>query len=434
MDRAKPPGADHAMPADVTRADRPSGTRSRGRSILGYALVAAAVWLGWEALKVPVIDRAPPALGLRLSPGSPSLLRRAAEDELLAQEWDDAAFLADQSLSEAPFNARALRVRGLAAARTGNLEQADELLTLAGNWSLRDDPAHAWLVEHRLRQGSYASAFAHADTLARRRRDLQEEVFNLFTTAAIQDPRATPHLVRLLAATPPWRRAYLDSLQRRDDGDALLLSLGVSLQSTSARLSDGELSQIFRSWAAERRFSAARLLRERLQRPPLEPAVQNGRFSEAADAQIQPFGWSFPASAGLVTQIIEDDLQEGNTALRVDHDGYTGRTVAVQLLLLSPGRYTLAGRYRPEIRSEASLEWALNCVEGGDSLILLRVPGVGRTPATGWSPLSGAVDVPLGCTAQYLVLSTRPSDRRSPLVMWFDDIEIRGSPAAEVME
>lgn len=415
----------------MARADRRSGSESRGRSALGYALVAAAVWLGWEALKVPVLDRAPPAIGLRLSPGSPSVLQRSAEEELLAEEWEDAAFLADQSLSRAPFNARALRVRGLAAARTGSVEQADQLLTLAGNWSLRDDPAHAWLVEHRLRQGSYASAFAHADTLARRRPDLNDQVFNLFTTAAIQDARAIQPLVRLLAANPPWRLSYFDALQRREDGDALLLSLGVALRATSAALTDFELTRIYQGWVRERRFPAIAALRHKLGRPSLTTEVQNGDFSQPLEDQLPPFGWTVGTAAGLVVEAMEDDLQPGEKALRVDYDGYGSTNAASQLLLLGAGSYEFTARFRRENDSLASFEWVLSCVEGGPPLLRLRLPEGAGAQIGKWVDLSATVIVPETCTAQRLVLAPRSADRRSPLAVWFDDIGFRSGATTD---
>jgi hypothetical protein len=412
----------------VTTADRAKHDRSRRPALLGYALVAVSVWLGWEALKAPVVERAHPAMALRLAPGSPEALRRAAEGELLAEEWEDAAFLADRSLASAPFNARALRVRGLSAARTGNVDQADQLLTLAGNWSLRDDPAHAWLVEHRLRQGSYSSAFGHADTLARRRRDLHEQVFNLFMTAAIEDPRAVPSLVRLIAANPPWRASFLQALQRREDGDALLLNLAVALGPTSAPLTDPELSRIYQGWVRERRYAAIAGLRRALGRPALGTEVQNGDFSQAVEEQLPPLGWSFGAAAGLSVQIMEDDLRPSNRALRIDYDGYRTTVAASQLLLLAPGRHDFSVRYRLENLSPASFEWILTCVEGGAPLMRLRLPD---DQATGdWKIMRATVDVSESCTAQTLTLAPRAADRRSPFAVWFDDVEVRPAGSA----
>lgn len=404
--------------------------RSGFRSALGYAVISASVWLGWEALKAPVAERAPPEVALRLAPGSPEVLRRAAEGELLAGELDDAAFLAERSLAGAPFNARALRVLGLATARQGEVQRANELLTLAGNWSLRDDPTHAWLVEHRLRQGSYVSAFAHADTLARRRRDLDDQVFNLFTTAAIQDARAIPPLVRLLAADPPWRGPYLAALQARDEGDDLLLSLGVALKSTAAPLRNVELSRIYQGWVRERRFPAVAALRRELGRPSLATEVQNGDFSQPIEDRLPPFGWTVGTAAGLVVEAMEDDLQPGDKALRVDYDGYGGTAAATQLLLLSPGSYEFTAQIRRENDSLASFEWVLSCVEGGAPLMRLRLPQGAEAEIGKRAELRAAVTVPAKCSAQRLVLAPRAADRRSPIAVWFDDIGFirRGAP------
>ena len=397
--------------------------RPAARGLLGYVFIAVAVWLGWEVVKVPVVDRAPPALALRMAPGSPDALRRAAEGELVAEDWEDAAFLADRSLAAAPFNARALRVRGLAASRRGAVEQADQLLTLAGNWSLRDDPAHAWLVEHRLRQGSYGSAFAHADTLVRRRRDLHEKVFNLFTTAAVQDPRALPPLVRLLAASPPWRTSYLLSVQRREGADAVVLSLALALQTTATPLTDRELSRVYESWSAERRYTAIRALRRGLARPPTDAEIQNGDFSTPVENQLPPFGWTLGTAPGLMVEIMEDDGLPENAALRVVSDGYGEPTVARQLVLLSPGRYTFSGRYRLENVAETAFEWSVRCVEGGPPLAEIRLP-LEEPQVGGWTAFATGVTVPEGCTAQRLLLRPRAADRRSPLMVWFDDIDL----------
>ena len=92
--------------------DRPAARKGRRGELLGYGLIAASVWLAWEVVKAPVALRAPPALAVRVAPTSPEVLRRAAERELLAERNDNAISLSQESLARAPFNARALRVRG----------------------------------------------------------------------------------------------------------------------------------------------------------------------------------------------------------------------------------------------------------------------------------------------------------------------------------
>lgn len=412
--------------------DRSASRKGWRGDLLGYALVGASVWLGWEVVKAPVAMRAPPALAVRVAPTSPEVLRRAAESELLAGRNDNAVALSQDSLARAPFNARALRVRGLAAARAGDEFAANQMLTLAGNWSLRDDPAHAWLVEYRLRRGDYSSSFAHADTLARRRPDLHARIFDLYTTAALHDPRATGVLVRLLAAAPPWRAAYWNYLHQRDGSDALLLTLAVALERTEHPFDRNELSGLYGKWLGERRFDAARYLRDQLGRPTPTQALQDGGFSDPPERRILPFAWRFGTGAGLAVEVTEDDLDSRNKALLVHYNGRGLHVAAVQHVLLSPGSWVLSGRRRMEGGKGAGLALRVTCSTTGAELATLN-PAAGDARATAWEAMSVHFVVPAdGCPAQIVSLITRPGDRPGSLTAWFDDLAIRPASAGDL--
>lgn len=409
------------MNVPAARADHQPG--SRLKEVASYALIAAAIWLGWEVLKLPVAERAPPALAVRAAPTSPEVLRRAAEAELVANRDDNALALAQDSLARAPFNARALRVRGLAEARLGSSERADEMLTLAGNWSLRDDPTHAWLVENRLRRGSYGSAFAHADTLARRRPDLHPSLFRLFTTAAVQDPRAFPVLTKLLAVRPPWRGAFFNHLYNTEGGAPVVGALAIALEQTSGPFSTPELQQLYTQWAAAGRFAGIREVRQRLGRPALSPIVQNGDFRMDADDQFYPFGWTMPANPGVMTGIMEDDLRSDNPAFRLEYDGFGSGILTEQLVLIPPGSYTLSGLARSEsVLAEPRVAWSVVCAETGAELV--SDPLVPPQEAK-WRPFRHLLVVPdRNCSAQWLRLRARPGNRRTSIVLWLDDLQI----------
>jgi hypothetical protein len=364
---------------------------------------------------------------MRLAPSSPEVLRRAAEAEQAADRWENATALANESLVRAPFNARALRVRGLAEAAGGRMDSADEILTLAGNWSLRDDPAHAWLVERRLRQGSYASSFAHADTLARRRPEIRPQVFDLFTTAAAADPRALSALSRLLVSVPPWRDEYIASLYERDDGTAVLLAVALALESTSGRLQRYELERLYVTWANAGQLSAIRFLRQRINRPPSSDALQNGDFSTPIESQLLPFGWRLGAAPGLNVEIVEDETRSEELAVRIEYDGYGSSDVPLQqLLLLSPGAYALSGERRFEVQPvNARLAWTVTCVETGQQLLMY--PRGEEAGAEGrWEIFSRSFSVPgAACSAQWLRLEPRSADTRSNTIAWYDRLNVR---------
>lgn len=410
------------------RADKPAVSRRRPRAgdIASYGLTIGAVVLAWQIAIQPLIQRAPVEAAIRLAPGSPLVLRRAAESELVAGRIDNAAGLGRDALGRAPFDVRALRVVGLTEARAGREDAADEILTLAGNWSLRDDPAHAWLVERRLRRGDYASAFAHADTLVRRRQDIQPQVFRLFTVAGTEDPqRSLPVIASLLAAEPPWRDAYLAGLRETPQDLQLAASLAILLEAGRAPMSQVELQRLYRALLNKGQLEALRTVRSRLNRPPPGVAVTNGGFADP-DAP-EPFQWRLIQKAGVVAEIVADDLRPANPALRIDYDGYATARIAEQLTSLAPGSY----RFSAETRSEsgepaARLSWTLSCATGGGAIAALPA---GETTARRnvWTTLSGRFVVPEACPVQWLRLETRAADRRSPTVVWFDKIAI--SPA-----
>lgn len=409
--------------SEGAKSPRTPGRRIGAGDIASYGLLIGAVLLGWQMTIQPLMQRAPVETAIRVAPGSPLVLRRAAESELAAGRVDNAAALGRDALARSPFDVRALRVVGLTEARAGRAGSADELLTLAGNWSLRDDPAHAWLVEHRLRRGDYASAFAHADTLVRRREDIRPQVFQLFTLAGTEDPRrALPVVANLLAARPPWRAAYLNSLNRTPRDLQLAANLAILLQTGRAPVSNEELSQIYRNLAAGRQFPALGAIRGRIGRPSPSASVTNGGFADTEAPE--PFQWRVFQKAGIVAEIVADDLRPSNPALRVEYDGYATGTIAEQLTSLPPGSYRFAAEVRTETGNPAArMAWTLSCASSGGAIAAVPA-GLSRTTPNTWVTLSGAFQIPNTCSAQWLRLETRAADRRSPTVAWFDRIVI----------
>lgn len=394
-----------------------------------YGLIAVAVWMGWEVVKASLVVRAPPGLALSVAPNSSEALRRAAEAELGAKDFDDARLLAAEALSKAPFDARALRTVALVAASQNRTAEADALMTLAGNWSLRDSAAHAWLIQQRLRQSNYASAFAHADTLARRWTDGTERVYNLFTTAAMTDRRALQPLAAILKKNPPWRLAYVDYLVRRPDADAVLLGLGFALGRGSDTYTNEELRWIYQKWYEERRFEAIRTLRRHTGRPDDPQNLQNGDFSVSEEDGVLPFAWRLEPESGISAVMIEDDQRAREVALRVEYDGYASGTIADQLLMLPPGGYVLRGQQRLETGPDSSrLAWGVSCIETGTELASMRVPVA--TPQTSqWRAFAIDFRVPSsGCAVQRVWLEPVAGDRRATTIAWFDKLEIRPGP------
>jgi hypothetical protein len=398
-------------------ADAPAVAQSPARAWAPYVLTALAIWLGWQIVTALVVQRAPPESAVRIAPGSAQALSRAAEAELVAERPDQAADLAILALRAAPFDVRALRVLGLVRARTDEAA-ADELLTLAGNWSLRDDPSHAWLMNRRLRVGDYVGAYGHADTLARRRVELRPTLFRFFTTAAALDPRAMPALIDRFGVMPNWRGDYFDHLRTQADGPQIQASLAVALNDRPGRMTDLELEAIYSDWAATGRLPGLRALRTRLARPPLTP-LHDGEFDDPPGPA--PFRWVTGTAAGLSASLTEDGSRDGQKALLVETDGFGVDDATVQLLMLDPGPHVFSAAWRTEAGGDdPRMTWTLTCLESGQTLFSWA-----PDDAEAWRRRREPFVTPsVGCTMQRLKLTTSRGERRSTIVVWFDHFRI----------
>jgi hypothetical protein len=403
-----------------TDADSRAALSGWRRDVVLVVFVILGVWLSWQVVREAAIRVLPYEAALRLAPRSPLLLGQAAEAEFLARRSENALWLARRSLGIAPFNVTALRTAGLALGEVQRRDEADQLLTLAGNWSLRDEAAHGWLVDRRLRQGDYGSAFAHADAMVRRRNDLRSPIFDLFTAAAHQDDRARTALAAQLKMRPPWRAAYLAELNRSNDGLGLAAGLAVALKDGPGRFDGRELGALHGRLAANGHYAALRQLRDQLAGPEAAALITNGTFSgpEASD----PLNWTFHRRSGLTIEIAPGPGGD-EPALRIVHDSFSGGDLISQTLLTPAGRFTLEGRGRPVEGDISALRWRIGC-EGGRNL--LADESLPAMPAGRWSRFTVDFVVPAeGCVAQRLALVPRLEDRRRGLEVWFDDLEIR---------
>lgn len=376
-----------------------------------------SVWLGWQVVRELVTERAPPAQAIQVAPDSASIMSRAAEIALQRRDHDTAALLAEEALARTPFSSRSLRVLGLATAEKGDEALADEMLTLAGNWSLRDDPAHAWLMHYRLRRGDFRSAFAHADTLARRRLDLRPRLFEFFDVAARSDPRAMGALLQLLSSNPPWRREFLDDLNTSSDGLALAAALAIAAANTKAGFSPAELAALYSGLMSKGQIAAMAEVRRRTTNAG-GPLLVDGDFG--APAGQPPYDWIFHTAAGVIVETRPDEVRAGR-ALRVQHGSFDAQQLAFQLLHLKPGRYRFAGEARVESGSAgARLAWTISCLETEQ---ILTPPIAIAGPE--WKPFAAEFSVPADrCAAQWIRLKPQPSDGRATVAAWYDRFSI----------
>ncbi|RZI99494.1 MAG: hypothetical protein EON90_11310 [Brevundimonas sp.] len=402
---------------DKVEAARPTSARPGGLIFVG--LVAVSIWLAWQIGLQPFVQRLPPVVALRVAPQSAELLGKAAEEEWSRDNYDAAERLAEQSVRRAPFSVRAVRVLGLAKARSGDGDSGEQLVTLAGNWSLRDDPAHAWLMVEGLKRGNYATGFAHADALLRRRGDLQKDLFPVLTKAAIAEPAALRQLGVLIAASPPWRRSYLAGVLGTPEGMGLSATLAVALRRSAHPFQDVELTELYVNLDNSGQAGIMRSVRDTLE-PQASGKVFDGGFESGRT--LGPLGWTIHSAPGVTVEVVRDDDGPRGAVLHVIYDGYSGGTFVDQTLLLPQGRYVFTGLTSVERAGETPvLGWELICVGSSEPLASVRptsdLPGK-------WVRFSAAVTVPSGCERQRLVLKGDLGDRRQTIIHKFDDLSV----------
>ncbi len=393
--------------------------RSAGTGFLAILLIVLGIWLAWQVVREALLVRLPPLVALQLAPGSPLVLSRAAEAEFDAGRKDAAAELARAALAKAPFDVRSLGFSGMVEAERGDAERGQALVTLAGNWSLRDGRAHLWLMERNLRQGEYGSGFAHADTLIRRRPHTQPVMFKLFTDVATADRRAVTALANTMRADPPWRPAFVAHSSRDPAGQVLAAELAIGLARSEAPFDAQERAALYTAFARAARFDGLRALRANLQGPA--DLVIDGGFEGHGGAG--PLEWTYRPSPGFTAERARAPGEATGHALHLVGDGYSGGTATEQLLLLTPGSYRFRLRFRFDQGDPGDqISWTLACRPGGAPIaeVALRRSGLQR-----WSRAEGAFEVPVaGCGGQQLALKLEPGERRQSLELWVDDVAI----------
>lgn len=398
----------------------PAGHNGRVRRYLPVIVGALAVWLGWQMVIQVLVARAPVEIALRVAPTSPTALARAAESELAAGRLDQAASLAMSGLKVDPFNLQSLKVAGLTRDKTGDTAGADALLTLAGNWSLRDSEVHAWLLRQRLQRADYSSAFAHAGTLLRRRVEYTDPIFQLFETAYAEDVRARGPLLKKLETRPPWRGRFLQNLAQSDRGSVVMLSIAEALKTSTAPLTDEELGVQFRTALSRQKLALIHQLRALLNSPALSEPVFDGHFT--GQSGITPFVWTFTQDKGQRISL-SAAASDRPSAMHVEYQGFGPVTFASQMLTLEPGAYTLAVDYRLEPGTSTSrATWQVRCLESSELVANRPVAdSPGQTPGR----VESHFVVPAtGCAAQWIRLVSTPGDRRIALSASFYGVTI----------
>lgn len=295
----------------------------------------------------------------------------------------------DDAARKAPLAAEPYLIRGVQAQLAGNAGLARRAFEAAEWRDPRSLPARYFLADHYLRSGDLRHGLAEFAALARLAPNGIGSATPYVATYA-RDPRRWPQLEALFRSDPELAEMTLETLaQDAANANAVLALARPPHRGATSRwlpvllnalVGSGEYRRAYAIWAGV----------AGVRQPPGE-FLFDPRFADPVPPP--PFNWTLTSSTvGLAER-------QGGGRLHVIYYGQEEGVLASQLLVVPPGRYTLAMHVAGQA---TSLRWTLTCARADAPLAAASLDALAKAPLT--------FDVPAGCGAQRLDLTGSSSD------------------------
>ena len=320
----------------------------RGSGLLRGLGGLAALGLSAMVLVGAVSDYyaiARPEVALAWSPGHPEALAEAAERSF---EYGDpaarrAAFdLARRVMIASPLAPTPLRLLALEAEEREEQAKAVRLMRLAAERSPRDAKAQIWLADQALLTDDYGAGLERVDALLRIWPGLGTTLFPALARMSTEE-EASAALLDTIRKNPPWRSALLAAMPSTVHPPGLMAAFYLKAMVGEGALTDRDLRPFLQTLINQgfpdlaRSIWLASLSEER--RLDAE-GITNGDFDYPITGT--GFDWRINRAEGADIRVVTDQTR-GKT-LKID---FYGNRLAFrhlsQILMLSPGRYTLTG-------------------------------------------------------------------------------------------
>lgn len=359
------------------------------------------------------------ALGLaRLDAEEPPVLSAQSGESARAAAAADARNL----LLREPLSARAYSRLGQISILNGDKDQADLLMQAAARRSLRDGPSQVWIFARALERGDHKAAAQAFDILMRRRPDLFDTLAPAAMAALDQSPDARAAMAERLALEPAWRRRLLAAYVQKAATAQHAYDVLQQLRRTPAPPSDAEMRSYIDRLLGERAYVAAYVAwaQHHSLQDAADDGVSDGGFE--AEPALPPFGWTFKVADGAATQRGPAADGRGWVLQASAAGGLSRRTLAEQMMVLSPGVYQLSGRAWTRAGDpESRFVWSIRCVGGAERASMTE----GRSSPGRWRTFAVDLEIPAtGCDAQMLALQARPGASLAPVEVDYDQLAV----------
>jgi tetratricopeptide (TPR) repeat protein len=334
---------------------------------------------------------------------------------------------ATTALLNDPLDARALRILGQLAEADGDDAKTAKFMDAANRLSLHEIAAAFWLLRNSAATGDFKSAVYYADIMLRVAP--QSSVYVVPVLAKISENPAGAVLVKaLLAENPPWREQFIAVLPNSVTDVRTPLNLLLALRSDREPLTTEDIQPYLEFLIARKFYSLAYytwlqfLSPEELRHAGL---LYNGAFESAPSGL--PFDWTIKQGTGVTIDVVPKPGQTSGHALMVDFQfGRVDYHSVTELVMLGPGTYQFAGRYKGDLVGPRGLRWRIACVNqtAGNVGESSMIAGSTKT----WNNVMFTFTVPeKGCDAQYVRLDLDARMASEEMVsgsIFFDDLQI----------
>lgn len=337
-----------------------------------------------------------------------------------------------RALNASLTHVEAMRALGIHRFSNGS-EQADSaqtgkrLVELSGMLSWRDSQTQAWLFERSLIEGKFTNSIAHADALLRRRR-AQDEIFSVFTLAAL-DPDLASSLRKQFAAVPDWRANFFAWANKTPTEQYRgFENIALGLQGSDAPVTREEVTpfttMLINNGDAQRALQLwASLFPDNA---PVLQADSTIRLDWPEDERLStpyPVDWRFRPSRDIYPYI-ENSITEDEPVLELEMERRSSGEIARRTIIIPEGRVTLAIKGNSFADQPLQkLSWSLRCNDGeeGEPIALKQR----RRDALRWTAL-----VNDDCAVHDLVMSVIPGGLTVPTLARMGSIRLTHETAS----
>lgn len=374
----------------------------RGSGVVRGVLAALALLVGVLGVRH--------SLGLALSGSSPMLAVQLDGENAVARA-QAALSLVEVNPELADYGAVRDMARGALARDAGNVaalaalgltsetpRQEASVFTAANRLSRRNLVTQMWMIEHAVARNDVPDVLRQYD-IALRTSSAAPSVLFPILVSAVSDDTLRAEIARTLAHRPVWSGLYLQQLAQSGTDRHAIALLFADLKRRSVFTGVAADAALYDRLAEAQMFDDSWNVYAAGQRGAVRNALRNPVFADAPVA-VTPFDWQLSDTDTVSAR--SEQVAEGRGQLVFSTTAGEGGQAARQMLVLTPGSYTLSiDVERIEAADAAAPYLRVACLPANVELLRHAVALQGRGTAR--------FTVPADCRAQALTLVAQPA-------------------------